>query len=447
MSSSAKIPKNKVPWFAVRQDLSGRRQSFLALLSFALPIALWCVVSYVPAIWHPDVRLHISAEREGSSTVYTPGNHLEREHFGRFVQTIREQNLEIQRYWRGEEEVAEPARMVRRSNQRVLRQIGHFAVANGWLERDQRQNDEKLFEIWRGLAEGDLQGREQRLTEENLEILRLNWAWLEDMETFSTGGLPAIPLQQLLPQGRPANPVFLPNPHDVVLSWWDLFSEESTGEGKTLRERLGYSLRIVFSGFLLSCLIGLPLGILCGTYHLFSRLFEPFVDFFRYMPAPVFSTLLVAIFGAHDAPKIALIFVGTFFQMVLVIAKTTRLLDRSLLEAAQTMGAKNRHLVLKVIVPGVLPNVYNDLRILLGWAWTWLVIAELIGVKAGLTEFIETQGRWRNFDLVFPVIITIGLIGFATDQLLAFLRRFLFPWEPKGYRLSLNWLTEGHRKE
>ncbi|MCC5789943.1 MAG: ABC transporter permease [Opitutales bacterium] len=447
MSSSVKMPKNKVPWFAVRQDLSGRRQSLLALLSFALPIGLWCLVSYVPSIWHPDVRLHISAEREGSSTVYTPGNHLGKDHFQRFVQTIREQNLEIQRYWRGEQEVTEPPRMVRRSNQRVLRQIGRFAVANGWLERDERQDDEKLFEIWRGLAEGELRGREQRLTEENLEILRANWAWLEEMETFSAAALPAIPLQQLLPQGRPANPVFLPNPHDVVLSWWDLFSEEPTGEGKTLRERLGYSLRIVFSGFLLSCLIGLPLGVLCGTYNLFSRLFEPFVDFFRYMPAPVFSTLLVAIFGAHDAPKIALIFVGTFFQMVLVIAKTTRLLDRSLLEAAQTLGAKNRHLVLKVIVPGVMPNVYNDLRILLGWAWTWLVIAELIGVKAGLTEFIETQGRWRNFDLVFPVIITIGLIGFATDQLLAFLRRFLFPWEPKGYRLSLNWLTEGHRKE
>src|SRR6266436_2442360 len=150
--------------------------------------------------------------------------------------------------------------------------------------------------------------------------------------------------------------------------------------------------------------------------------------FFRYMPAPAFSTLLVAAFGADDAPKISLVFIGTFFQMVLVISKTTRQLDHSLLEAAQTLGAKPRQLFSHVVIPGILPDLYNDLRILLGWSWTWLVIAELIGVKTGLTEFIETQGRWRNFDAVFPVIIMIGLIGFFTDQFLAWFRGVLFPY-------------------
>ena len=170
---------------------------------------------------------------------------------------------------------------------------------------------------------------------------------------------------------------------------------------------------------------------MAGTYSLFSKLLEPFIDFFRYMPAPAFSTLLVAIFSAHDAPKIALVFIGTFFQMVLVISKTTRQLDHSLLESAQTLGAKPRQLFTHVVIPGILPDLYNDLRILLGWSWTWLVIAELIGVKTGLTEFIETQGRWRNFDAVFPVIIMIGLIGFFTDQFLAWFRGILFPYTRK----------------
>jgi NitT/TauT family transport system permease protein len=146
------------------------------------------------------------------------------------------------------------------------------------------------------------------------------------------------------------------------------------------------------------------------------------------MPAPAFSTLLVAAFGADDAPKISLVFIGTFFQMVLVISKTTRQLDHSLLEAAQTLGARPRQLFTHVVIPGILPDLYNDLRILLGWSWTWLVIAELIGVKTGLTEFIETQGRWRNFDAVFPVIILIGVIGFFTDQFLAWFRGVLFPY-------------------
>jgi NitT/TauT family transport system permease protein len=150
------------------------------------------------------------------------------------------------------------------------------------------------------------------------------------------------------------------------------------------------------------------------------------------MPAPVFSTLLVAVFLAHDAPKIALVFIGTFFQMVLVVANTTRQLDTSLLEAAQTLGARRGTLVMRVILPGILPNLYNDLRILLGWSWTWLVIAELIGVKSGLTEFIETQGRWRNFDRVYPVIILIGVTGFVTDQILSALRVKFFPWTPES---------------
>ena len=86
----------------------------------------------------------------------------------------------------------------------------------------------------------------------------------------------------------------------------------------------------------------------------------------------------------------------------------------------------------RVVIPGILPNLYNDLRILLGWAWTWLVIAELIGVKSGLTEFIETQGRFRNFDRVFPVIILIGVTGFVTDQILSWLHGIIFPWTGRG---------------
>jgi NitT/TauT family transport system permease protein len=197
-------------------------------------------------------------------------------------------------------------------------------------------------------------------------------------------------------------------------------------------QRYKHSLRIVFFGFLLAAAIGVPLGVMCGTFDFFSKLFEPFIDFFRYMPAPAFSTLLVAVFLAHDAPKIALVFIGTFFQLVLVVANTTRQLDTSLLEAAQTLGAKKFTTIKRVILPGILPDLFNDMRILLGWAWTWLVIAELIGVKSGLTEFMDTQGRFRNFDSVFPIIILIGVSGFVTDQILASLRKYLFPWTPES---------------
>jgi NitT/TauT family transport system permease protein len=267
------------------------------------------------------------------------------------------------------------------------------------------------------------------LSPENLEVIRHNVQVLSGHGTeFSASTLPDVPLLSLIPQGVSANPSYLPAPHEVFKAGYGLFIAGEASDSARMRERLLHSLRIVFGGFLLSCLIGVPLGIFCGTFGVVSRFFEPFVDFFRYMPAPAFSTLLVAIFSAHDAPKIALVFIGTFFQMVLVVSNTTRQLDLSLLEAAQTLGAKSRHLLWKVTIPGILPNLYNDLRILLGWSWTWLVIAELIGVKSGLTEFIETQGRWRNFDQVYPVIMLIGLIGFGSDQLLSRLSRTFFPY-------------------
>jgi ABC-type nitrate/sulfonate/bicarbonate transport system permease component len=198
-----------------------------------------------------------------------------------------------------------------------------------------------------------------------------------------------------------------------------------------LHESLWHSCQIIFWGFIISAIIGVPLGVLCGTFDLFSKLTEPFVDFIRYMPAPAFGVLVVAILGISDGPKIAIIWIGTFFQMVLVVANTTRQFDESLLEAAQTLGASKRSLLTKVILPGILPSLYNDMRILLGWAWTYLIVAELIGASSGISFFIAQQGRFRRFENVYAGIIMIGLIGLLCDQFLAAMAKYLFPWVPR----------------
>ncbi|MEM0967136.1 MAG: ABC transporter permease [Verrucomicrobiota bacterium] len=426
----------KHPWFAVRKDLEGRRRLFLTICSFLLPLAIWCFVSYTPFFWHPDIKLQISADRSNVTTVYTAGNHITRTadepggfDFSVFQQQIRDENAAL----REKLDAGEEVRGSRRNNIKLLRHIAPVGVANGWIDRDQTTDDAEIYAIWRGLALGELNPRRVQISDENLEVIKSNWAILgSHSETFDSKEIPSQPLLKLVPQGVPANPDYLPAPHEVVLKGFEDFTFVSEGDTPSMFERYLHSLKVVFLGFLMAALIGVPLGVLCGTFDLFSRLCEPFVDFFRYMPAPAFSTLLVVIFGAHDAPKVALVFVGTFFQLVLVVSNTTRQLDGALLEAAQTLGAKSLTLIRRVIIPGITPNLYNDLRILLGWAWTWLVIAELIGVKSGLTEFLETQGRFRNFDSVFPIIILIGVTGFVTDQILASLRKYFFPWTPEA---------------
>jgi NitT/TauT family transport system permease protein len=233
-----------------------------------------------------------------------------------------------------------------------------------------------------------------------------------------------------VPQGVPANPIYLPAPHAVAKALYTGFTNApEQRDGKWLHESLWHSIQIIFWGFFISSLIGVPLGILCGTYTAISRLFEPFIEFFRYLPAPAFGALAVAILGIYDGPKIAIIVIGTLFQQILIIANTTRKLDYSLLEAALTLGTNKFKLLLHVIIPGILPELYRDQRILLGWAWTYLIVAELIGTSSGITWFITQQARYQHFDNVYAAIIIIGIIGFGGDLILARLSKHLFPWD------------------
>ena len=233
-----------------------------------------------------------------------------------------------------------------------------------------------------------------------------------------------------LPQGEPANPIYLPAPHEVAKAFYTAFTTPPEGrDGLWLHESLWHSVKIIFWGFLISSLIGVPLGILCGTYSAVSRLSEPFIEFFRYLPAPAFGALAVAILGIYDGPKIAIIVIGTLLQQVLIIANTTRKLDYALLEAAMTLGTNRVKLLLHVVIPGILPELYRDQRILLGWAWTYLIVAELIGTSSGITWFITQQARYQHFDNVYAAIFIIGLLGLGGDLLLAWLGKRLFPWD------------------
>lgn len=232
------------------------------------------------------------------------------------------------------------------------------------------------------------------------------------------------------PQGTPANPVYLPAPHEVAKAFYTAFTTApEQKDAPWLHESLWQSMQVIFWGFVISSLIGVPLGILCGVYSPIARLNEPFIEFFRYLPAPAFGALAVAILGIHDGPKIAIIVIGTFFQQVLVIANTTRKLEFGLLEAALTLGTKRWKLLSRVVLPGILPDLYRDQRVLLGWAWTYLIVAELIGTSSGITFFITQQARYQHFENVYAAIAMIGVIGLGIDLMLAWLGRRLFPWD------------------
>jgi NitT/TauT family transport system permease protein len=232
------------------------------------------------------------------------------------------------------------------------------------------------------------------------------------------------------PVGTLANPVYLPSPGDVLMAFYTSFTTPPMDQnGLWLHQSLWQSIQTIFFGFVISSIIGVPLGILCGAHSGMARLVEPFVEFFRYLPAPAFSTLCVAVLGIYAGPKIAIIVIGTLFQQILIIANTTRKADFSLVEAALTLGTKNLRLLTKVVIPSVLPDLYRDQRVLLGWAWTYLIVAELVGATSGISLFITQQSRYQHFANVYAAIAMIGILGLGMDLILAALGRKLFPWD------------------
>ena len=241
-------------------------------------------------------------------------------------------------------------------------------------------------------------------------------------------------------EGVPSNPRYLPPPHRVAKALYTAFSTKPYYKSEEwFHTSLLHSVQVIFWGFSAAMVLAIPIGIFCGTFDLAAKLTEPFVDFVRYMPPPTFGALMMAIWGIFDAPKIAIIFIGCMFNMVLVTANTTRTLDVSLLEAAQTLGATRLSLITHVILPGVLPGIYKDVRICLGAAWTFLTAAELVGNMSGLSAFINQQQKHQQFDNVYAGIIVIGVLGFVIDQTLAFIGTLIFPWTPEANHKARRW--------
>ncbi len=307
----------------VARELSPQSKILLGFGSFLIPILIWCAVSYLPFIWHPQVQITNS----GSVSFLQVGSRV----------------------------------------------------------------DKSVF-------------------------------YTEAQNAVNTGTEP--------PQGNLVNPIYLPAPHQVATALVTAFTTPpAQADAPWFHQSLWHSIKIVFSAFFIASLVGIPLGILCGFSNKISQLTEPFVEFFRYLPAPAFGALAVAILGINDAPKIAIIVIGTLFQQILIIANTTRMVDRGLIEAGYTLGTNKAKSLFHVVIPAALPDIYRDLRVLLGWAWTYLIVSELIGTTTGITWFITQQARYQNFDNVYAAILIIGVIGLVCDVILMKLGQHLFKWK------------------
>ncbi len=223
-------------------------------------------------------------------------------------------------------------------------------------------------------------------------------------------------------EGGFVRPLFLASPLDTLAAGWTLFREFGFAGD------VAVTVWRVVAGFAMAALAAVPLGILMGAFKPVEAFFEGFVSFARYLPASAFIPLLILWAGVGELQKILVIFIGSVFQLTVMVAVIVGGVRTDLVEAACTLGARRKGVVLRVLLPASSPQIAEALRLVLGWAWTYVIVAELVGASRGIGHMIIDAQRFLDTGQMIFGIFVIGLIGLVTDLLFRAANARLFPW-------------------
>jgi NitT/TauT family transport system permease protein len=184
----------------------------------------------------------------------------------------------------------------------------------------------------------------------------------------------------------------------------------------------------VMMGFSIAAAVAVPMGLLIGTYAPASAMLEYVFSFVRYLPASAFIPLFILWIGIDEPEKIAVIILGSLPQLVLMVATNVRNVPMSMIEVSYTLGTSKADVLWKIILPKALPDIVDSLRTVLGWAWTYIIVAELVGASSGIGYMIIQSQRMMNTSRIFVGILTIGLIGMIIDIAFKVLHDYFFYW-------------------
>jgi NitT/TauT family transport system permease protein len=216
------------------------------------------------------------------------------------------------------------------------------------------------------------------------------------------------------------NTTFLPSPSTVLGSMLMMVQKQN------LLQHAGISTLRVWVAFILAAVMAIPIGILMSSYRVVGAALEPIIDFIRYLPVPALVPLSIIWFGVGESTKLYLLWLGTFFQLVLLVADDMRRVPHEYIEIAHTLGANTRQTLRDVAFRAMLPGLVDNLRITLGWCWTYLIIAEIVAADSGIGFVIWTARRYMKTPEVMAGVVVIGVIGLVTDQLLRAVHRRAF---------------------
>jgi NitT/TauT family transport system permease protein len=225
-----------------------------------------------------------------------------------------------------------------------------------------------------------------------------------------------------LSEGALVSPLFLPRFRDIgrQLIEGPVFFEWS-------RDFL-FSTSRILAGFLLAAISGVPLGLYMGSIKTFDALLAPVIEMARYIPVPALLPLCILWFGVGETEKIAVIFIGTFFQIVASVVGICQQMPVEYIDVARTLGITEQRILWRVVWPASSKAIFELLRISLGWAWSYLVVAEIVAAGSGIGYRIMWSQRYLQVGLVFVGLLELAALGYLTDILFRRLKRRIFRW-------------------
>jgi NitT/TauT family transport system permease protein len=212
-----------------------------------------------------------------------------------------------------------------------------------------------------------------------------------------------------------------PSPQQVVNAAFELPIKETL-------DNAGLSIFRVLAGFSLASLIAIPLGFGIGRIRFMAYAIEPINDFLRYLPVAGFTTLAIFLIGTGNSSAILVVFLGTVFHLTVAVADAARRIPVAYIDLAQTINLTPNERIWKILVPAALPTVFDSLRISIGWAWSYVTLAEIMGTSGGLGYAIELARRYIRTDQVLVYMILIGLLGLISDQVMRAIGLRAFRW-------------------
>jgi NitT/TauT family transport system permease protein len=218
------------------------------------------------------------------------------------------------------------------------------------------------------------------------------------------------------------SPLFLPGIRDIA---------RQLMAGPSLADWLKdffFSTSRILAGFLFAVVCGVPIGLYVGSIKSFDALFTPIFEMARYVPVPALLPLCILWVGIGEVEKIVIIFIGTFFQIVASVAGICQQVPSEYIDVARTLGVNEQRILWRVVWPAAWKPTFELLRVSLGWAWSYLVVAEIVSAGSGIGYRIMWSQRYLQVGLVFTGLLELALLGYLTDQIFRKVKKVIFRW-------------------